>query len=575
MTWLRSAPPISVVALVLFGLGVFASPATAQSEGVLEIESDLQRFLLRQHALGRLPEMDAGALPLARVEASAWLDTLARRVPDASWTRVDRHLLASWRGERTGGALGERVRRRPLYPDRQSFVRVAGDGYGIEIAPLIDVSAGPAFTRRVDTLASASAAWTNTRGLRMAGHVGAVFVETRITENQQVVPLGPVEFRTAPRRAYTVVTPDVLSPGGARRGDPLYDYMTSTGVVGVRTRYFEARAGRDRNRFGFARGSLVLSNYASEYDHVQLRWSLGPLSIQSLYARFLEPRLHNDGLTESRYGAFHRVALRPGGGVELELFESVISGGRDEEGQRRGFETAYLVPFQFYRAVERDLGSPDNMLLGAGAAWRPLPGARLYAQGLLDELTAARFFEDAWTNKWAYVVGAELADPGLPGLGRLRNTDVRVEYARIRPYVYSHRDASTAAVHYGDVLGHPAGPNASDLNVRIAHRPLRDVELSADLSHTIRGRNTETQNFGSDPYAPYLDRVPEPNPTLQGVRQRIVLADVRASVRLAPHVVAGATLTGRRISDAELGRAQTVTPLAFLRWSLAEFGARY
>lgn len=544
-----------------------APSVRAQTEGLLQIEGDLQRFVLRQHALGRLPELDPGALPLATERALALLDSLSARTPPEALSRVDRALLDGYRGQATAGVLGRLAARTPFYRDGRSFARVAGDGYAIEVAPLLESAIGPAFGARSDSLDPGSFAYTNTRGLRAAGHVGRFFVETRVSENQVLVPLGTTRTLTAPRRAYTVTSSSV---------DPTYDFMASTGVVGYRGPLFEARAGRDRNRLGFARGSLVLSNYASEYDHMQLRWTLGSVSFQSLYARFLDPRAgSNDVLTESRYGAFHRLAVRPGAGVELEVFESVIAGGRDADGQRRGFETAYLVPFALYRAVERDLGSPDNVMLGGGAAWRPTPGVRVYAQGLLDELVASRFFEDAWTNKWGYVAGFQIVDPRIPGLGRVRDTDLQVEYARIRPYVYAHRDSSTAAVHYGDVLGHPAGPNASDLMVRLAHRPSADVELSADVTYTVRGRNTATLNFGSDPYVSYFDRVPEPNPTLQGVRQRLFSADVRATVRLLPDVVAGALVSVRRVSDAELGRSRAVVPQAFLRWSLAEFGPRY
>lgn len=556
------ARPWVLACLVALGLGLFGPQAQAQqAEGVLQIEGDLQRFLLRQHALGRLPGFDPGALPVAAFEALGRLDTLATRSLPLS--RTDAALLAAYRGERVGGVLGRSAAGiAGSYANARSLARVDGDGFAIEIAPVLEVSAGPAFGDRDDSLAMPGSAWTFSRGLRAAGHVGRFFVESRVTENQQVVPLVERQPLSVPRRSYVV-------------GSDAFDFMTSTGVVGYRTPHFEARAGRDRNRLGFARGGLLLSNYAAEYDHVQLRWTLGPLSFQNVYARFAEPRLSLDRLTEFRYGAFHRLAVRPGAGVELEVFEGVMAGGRDATGQRRGFEPAYLVPFQLYRAIERDLGSPDNVLLGAGGAWRIVPGVRVYAQGLLDELTASRFFEDAWTNKWAYVAGFQVVDPLVPGVGRLVNTELQVEYARIRPYVYSHRDSSTAAVHYGDVVGHPAGPNASDVNLRVAHRPTADVELSADFSHTVRGRNTATENYGSDPYASYFDRVPEPNPTLQGVRQRILLADVRASVRLLPDAYAGVALGIRRLRDAETGLAYALTPQAFLRWSLAEFGARY
>lgn len=548
-----------------------ALPVRAQTEGLLQIGSDLETFLLRQHALGRLPDLDPGALPLAAEHAQALLDTLAVRADTLGLTRVDRQLVAGYRGAEPFGLATDAVAERtPLYPNGASFVHVEGDGYAVEIVPLLNLSRGPALVDRAETADEAWASeWTFSRGARLGGHVGRFYAEARLTENQELVPLGDRSTRTVPRIGWVRTRGDV---------DPTYDYMRSTGIVGYRDRFVDVRAGRDRNRWGFARGSLVLSNYATEYDHVQVRVQAGPFTIQSLYARFLDPRqetLSDDaGVVEQRYGVFHRAAVRPGLGLEFEAFEAVIFGDQNDD-NRNGFEPAYLVPFGFYRAVERDLGSPDNVLLGAGAAWRFAPGYRVYAQGLLDELTSGRFFEDAWTNKWAFVLGAQIADPHLPGLGRLPNTDLRVEYARLRPYLYSHFARVSSGVHWGDGIGHPAGPNASDLTVGLAHRPHPDVEVSLDAWTTVRGRNTPELNYGADPGRPYTDRVPEPNPTLQGVRQRLVYADLRLGARLLPELFAGLSLRARSTEDELDGGSGVLSPQAFLRWGLTPSSPRY
>ena len=516
--------------------------------------------MLRQHALGRLPTLDAGSLPLRTRHALALLDSLDA----AELSAVDRALLASYRGEEAGGLFGPTVANAtPLYPDNRSAARIVGDGYGLEAGLLINASGGPASINRVGAETEAGTAWVFSRGVRFAGHAGRLFAETRILENQITIPNGERPFRTAPRVGYSV------NSGGP---DPTYDYLSTTGVVGYRDRFVELRAGRDRNRWGFARGATLLSDYASEYDHVQARLDAGPLTVQAIYARFLDPRRlslsDGDGVVDQRYGAFHRVAFRLGGRVELEAFETVVFGDQDDD-NRRGFEPAYLVPFALYRAVERDLGSPDNVLLGGGAAWIARPGVRLYYQAMIDELTASRFFEDAWTNKWAFVIGAQVSDLTLPLIGQIRDTDLRVEYARVRPYTYSHRDSVTAAVHYGDVLGHPAGPNASDVSLWLAHRPHPDVEVSLDAAYTVRGRNTDAVNFGGDPQRPYRDRPDEPNPTLQGVRQRIGYLDLRVGARLLPDAYVGLSLQARSLDDADTGGSGFVTPQAFLRWGLA------
>ena len=563
----RHSPGSHLCALVCLVAATLGGPrALAQSEGLLTIEGDLERFLLRQHAAGHLDGLDVGALPLSAASAQAALDTLA--TTEAALSPVDRVRLRTFQGRTIGGLLGDRAPRW-AYPDGRALVGAAGNSYALTAEPALNLAAGPTYVEREDGSSGWIAGYRLSRGARAAGHAGRFFAEAVVTENQVLVPDGSRAYRTAPRVGYAVTTGEP---------DPVYDYLLARSVVGYQDRILEVRAGRDRNRLGFARGALLLSNYAAEYDHAQLRLTLGPVSVQSLYARFLAPRERGvsdgAGVVSKRYGAFHRLAVRPAPWLELEAFEAVLLGDREGD-NRDGFELAYLVPFTLFRAAERDLGSPDNVLLGAGAAVRLGGSVRLYGQALLDELTADQFFEDAWTNKWAIVAGAEVADPWLPGLGRLRDTDVRVEYARLRPYLYSHRTAATAAIHYDDGLGHPAGPNASDFSVRIAHRLGADVEVSLDAWHIVRGRNADSLNYGADPRVPFTTRVPEPNPTLQGVRQRLAFADLRTSLRLLPGLYAGLSVQGSYLDDAETGRSGYLTPQTFLRWALAEPSPRY
>ncbi len=547
--------------------------AAAQSEGVLQPEDDVHQFLDRQQVLGHLPAADLGARPFSVAAADALLDTLAAR--DSLLGRVDRQRLAELRGEATGGLFGAAVARATrLYADGRSFAHVAGtvgsSEYGLEVAPLAFLEGGPVVQTEAE--GAVSPAYRLSRGLRAGGHVGRVFFETRVLENQTQIPLGEVQRRqvTAPRLGF------VVYPNG---DVPSYDYLLSTGVVGYRGDVLEARFGRDRNSWGFGRESVALSDYAAPYDHLQLRWNVWRLSFQSLYGRTVDPRPagSRDGLLPQRYVALHRLALGLGRGIEVEAFETVVfASDTSAAGRRSGFEIGYLNPFQFYRGTERDLGSPDNVLLGAGASWRPTSGLRLYGQGILDELTASRFFDDYWGNKWAFIAGASVADPGVPGVGRVRGLDLRVEYARLRPYLYSHRTTSNAFVHSGDGLGHPAGPNASDLTLSTRYRPTSNLTASLDAAYTVRGRDTAELNFGSDPTRSYVDRVSSDDvPTLQGVRQREWLVEGSLGARLLPDLQAGAALRFRSIDDQERGRVRFVSPSLYLQWGLPFASDRY
>ena len=551
---------------VLLAASGWATTAKAQSEGLLQPEDDVHLFLERQRVLGAVSDPELGARPLSTYRAYAILDSLARRDslarladPDQATalsdpsapapprrrellSPLDRARLARLRGETTAGVFGPAVASRTrLYQDGRSFARAAGQvpggaDYALEVEPLLFLEGGPGRQTEVGDADPSPFVYSAARGLRVAARLGRVFADARVEETQRRVPLGDAGRRSAPRLGFTVF------PDG-RGVAPVYDYLNTTGMVGYIGPSFEARFGRDRNRWGLGRESTFLTDYAAPYDQLQLRFRVWRLAFQSLYARSVELP-PSDGLAPSRYIAAHRAALDLGRGVEIEAFETVaFATDTTDQGRRGGFELAYLNPIQFYRGTERDIGSPDNVLLGAGIAWRPTGGVRLYAQGLLDELVSSAFFEDDWRNKWGFVTGVDLSDPGAPGLGRVQGLDVTVEYARLRPYLYAHRVRESAFTNLGDVLGHPAGPNASDLTVSARYRPLPDWEASVDVVRTVRGRNTEEENFGSDPTRSNRDRVRDTGvTTLQGIRQAEWLVEAQAGVRLLPNATAGLAL---------------------------------
>ena len=565
------ALPPRLAAVLLAALA--APTALAQADGLQLPEDDVHQFLDRQRVLGHLPDGDLGAKPLSVYAAQALLDSLA--LADSLLAPVDRRRLAELRGESVGGVFGPAIAgRTPLYDDGQAFARVTGkvggSEYGLEVAPLGYVDGG--LVEQTESVASDAETWRFSRGVRAAGHVGRFFFDMKALENQARVPLGRVQRDeiTAPRLGF------VRYPAGR---EPYYDYFVASGVAGYRGDVLEARLGRDRNAWGYGRASLALDDYATAYDQLQLRWAVWRLSFQTLYARMVDPRPERgsgDRLLPQRYVALHRLAADLGP-VEAEVFETIVfASDTSASGRRDGFELAYLNPFQFYRATERELGSPDNALLGAGIAWRALPGLRLYGQGILDELTVSRLRDDYWGNKWAFIAGAEVSDPGVPGLGRIRGLDLQAEYARLRPYLYSHFALESSFVHYGDGLGHPAGPNASDTSARVRYRPTAHVEAALDLSYTVRGRNTDSLNYGSDPTRTYLDRTSNDDvPTLQGVRQREWLVEGRAGVRLLPDLTAGAAVRFRSVDDALDGRTRYVAPLLYARWGLPFASDRY
>lgn len=541
--------------LLLTLLALVALPARAQPEGVLRGGDDLHRFLLRQQAAGALRGAPLAHRPLSAYQARALLDTLAAH--DARLSPLDRALLAQYRGtEPAPGARWLRRRAPFLYPDGQTFFAATGDGYTLHVEPLLYLAYAPARRRTFADEAAPVAVWRNTRGVRAAGHLGRyLFFESRVEETQEHVPFPERRQNTAPR------LPFVRASGDA------YDYQLATGLIGLRTRFVEVRFGRDRNVWGPGATSLVLSDYAAPYDALQLRTTVWRLQYVNLFAALHDltplPEGVDSQVLPRKYASFHHLSIDLGRRVEVGLFQGVIFATDTTAAPRRSnYDVSYLNPVVFLRAAEADRGSGDNVLLGADAAVGVGPG-RIYGQLILDEFRASEIGRRWWANKWGWLVGGEVANVGGTA------SHLRLEFARLRPYLYSHGTPINAYTHFNDLLGHPAGPNTVSVLATADVRLTRRVPATFAFLHVLRGRDTPAENWGADPLRSYNTRVQDRDVRLlQGVRVRSIQAEGSVSYEWLPGLHTGVGVRALYEDDATRGRRGYLAPTVLLRWGM-------
>jgi hypothetical protein len=552
----RNSSRLGALACVFLLLSVVSKSARAQEEGILRIDDPIHRFLERQQSAGRLPGAFLAHRPLSAYEAQRYLDTLANRVNDLS--PLDRELLARYRGSEASPGAEWVNRRLPfLYTNGNDVFSADGDGWRVVLNPAMYLSVGRAWRNQPVDEHDRVPTFRNTRGVRAAGHIGDhVFFESRIEENQVREPFTTSVGFTAPRLGYTKTW---------EQGT--LDHFTAMGIVGVRSRFFELRFGRDRNRWADGRTSLYLSNFAPLYDQLQIRTSFWRIQYTNLFARFtdrtgVDPLFHNANLPR-KYGAFHQLAIDLPGRVQVAFFESVIFAPDSVRGT--GFDIAYLNPIIFLRPVEHDLGSPDNMMIGMSLSWIARRGLKFYGQGFLTELRLEELFagEGWYGNKYGLLGGVHLVDVLLDGL------DLRMELSKVRPYAYAHFDPSTAFVHYDDVLGHPAGQNVVDVAVFADYMPTGRWRLALNAARTSRGRDPEGENWGNDPRLSYHDAAHYYDVRMMhGVRVDQWLIEAVAGYELLPRLFLEMALRFERFDDAERGVTRYTEPMLQMRWGI-------
>jgi hypothetical protein len=421
--------------------------------------------------------------------------------------------------------------------------------------------------------------YVNTRGLTFEG-----LIDQRLgfygflADNQEAVP-GWVQQR--------IVRDGIVPHEGYwktfKTSGSAYDFFTARGgITYAATKHINIQFAHDRNFIGNGYRSLILSDYSSPYFFLKLNTRVWKFNYQNIFAELNARRSISgaDSLYPKKYLALHHLSLDVTNNFNIGVFESEVSGGPG-----RGLELQYLNPVIFYRAIEQQVGSTDNALLGLDFKWNIKHRAQLYGQLVLDEfkLSEIKSGKGWWANKQAVQLGGKLLD-----VGGISNLDLQVELNYIRPYTYQHENIYTAYENYQQPLAHPMGANLTEVLGVLSYQPLPRLNLVAKLFYTMQGvdslRTTSTafNNYGSNVLLSYNTRVPgngidadHGNRTGQGDKNRLVHFDFTATYQPKLNFFIDATLIARHSSldrptyyGAVAGN-EVYASLA-LRWNIAQ-----
>jgi len=329
----------------------------------------------------------------------------------------------------------------------------------------------------------------NTRGVVIDGRIaGKIGFHSYLTENQERLPVYAQEW-TSFRRA--------LPNQGFYKGfkGTGFDFFDARGYVTFpATKYVEVAFGYDRHFIGNGHRSLFLSDWGNSMLFLRLNTRIWKFNYRNLFMELQQTeRGGSDRLIGKKYMALHHLDLQINRWLQVGLFEGVVFGRTNQ------FDFSYLNPVIFYRSAEHQNGSPDNSLAGLDWKINLRRTAQLYGQFILDEFKLSEFRDGNqwWANKWGYQVGAHYMNAG-----GIRNLDLQVEYNRVRPFTYSHRDSIANYTHYNQPLAHPLGANFSEFIGILRYQPLPRLRMEAKLVGYRQGRDSSARSFGSNIFLP-------------------------------------------------------------------------
>lgn len=313
-------------------------------------------------------------------------------------------------------------------------------------------------------------------------------------------------------------------------GDSLFapgvDFFTARGYITFQPiERIRIQLGHDKNFIGNGIRSMLLSDAGNNYFFLKLNTQVWRFNYQNLFMQLTGqfPMSSADTLLPKKFAAMHHLSFNATKWLNIGLFEGIVFDRPDNQ-----FELAYLNPLIFYRAIEHEIGSPDNVILGLDYKANFARHFSLYGQLAIDEFKFSEIIDNTgwWANKIGMQAGIKYID-----VAGVSNLDAQVEYNTARPYTYTHNKVGGNYTHYNQALAHPLGANFREVLGVLQYRTFKQMQLKLTLMYAQQGIDHpdnvgDVSNWGGNIFLDNDTHVQDyGNSLLQGTQANTLVAD--------------------------------------------------
>lgn len=442
-----------------------------------------------------------------------------------------------------------------FYNKKADALNYGAENYDIHITPVFDFSIGKD-SQNPEKL------FTNTRGVEIRGLIDKkIGFYTFVSTTEARFPEYVNGYINGPQKAFP--NEGIWKAFHETAWDVLHarGYFT----FGL-SKSISVQAGYDKNFIGDGLRSMILSDFSSPYLFGKINVNAGAFQYTVMFSEltadiaFSGRGLPGDGDYPKKFWAFHRAGINIGPRFTLGLFESIMS---------EKATAAYFNPIIFYRAVELQEGSPDNVLLGLDFKYKGRNGLTVYGQGLLDEFKASELLGGggSWRNRFGIQLGAKQIDAF-----KIPTLDLQAEVNLARPFLYQSEFQNSYS-NYRNPLAHPIGGNFRELVLVARYQPLERLSLVGKIIYTDLGEDFgDGVNYGGNVLADTDDRVGTAGNTIgQGANAKNAFIQLTGSYMLLHNVFLDLDITKRNFNSELAVRDLNSTIFSTsLRWNLAK-----
>lgn len=450
-----------------------------------------------------------------------------------------------------------------LYHKKSDLAFVDQPDFDIHVNPVLYVGVG-------NDSRQGQALFINTRGAEIRGMIdGKIGFYTFLTDNQARLPSfvqdGIAKNPVIPHEGFWK---DFKSNG--------VDFFQARAYIDFNlTRHIYMQFGHDRTFIGNGYRSLIFSDHAPPALFLRTNLKIWKINYLFQLTRMAADAPGSIGGTSSgsrsfpeKFMAFHHASINIGKKLNIGIFESVIFSQEDSL-NNNSFDLSYLNPVIFFRAIEQQFGSSDNVIIGMDYKWNAAKGVAVYGQLVIDEFLLDRIKDGNgwWANKFGVQTGVKFID-----VAGISNLDVQLESNIVRPYTYSHNTPFGSYTSYRQPIAHPLGANFYELLTVVRYQPRPKINITAKAFYAKVGRDTTGVNWGGDLLKSNSTREQDfGNSIGQGIANKIAHVNLTVSYMLRHNFFIDLNQGFRNSRSADpFYRNNTATTSIALRWNISQ-----
>lgn len=448
---------------------------------LVDVSDNVYSFLERMYNKGIIPEYNSAVIPVSKAVVVKLLTEISNHPAKLSTT--DKNILKKYLIEYNAANKDENELgffNKPKFSDlfndqKQKYLYIYKDS---TLNFYLDGISG--LTQRIsrgDSMGSHNST-IGELGFRFKAIFNGILVTYLRASNNAQVSGNDFDFDFVRRTNPKVDATGTVSYGGRtyyNNFEGYLRYQAKTNWVAVSLGRYQVVEG-----VGFI-DNLFLSKNSIPFDFAKL-----DLNSSVFKYTFLYGSIRGDSLgkkLDSKNIASHRLDINFSKGFKFGIYESVII-------PNSPFSFTFLNPVSFLASAEFNKASQgynediNNTMLGFDALIKPTNNLSFQGSLLIDDLEFSTLFkpESKEINKFAYQLGGYWSDAFT-----IPNLEMKLEYTKIDPFVYSHTTNKSTYANWGYSIGHALPPNSDEIALQLNYAASARLRFGLDLKFQRSG----------------------------------------------------------------------------------------